>query len=48
MLNTTEVDRKRNRVLLTATVPASLFTALASSENSAAQSEAEPASDASK
>lgn len=48
MLKTAQVDRKRNRVLVTATIPVSLFTALASNQNSAGQPEPEPAADASK
>jgi hypothetical protein len=48
MLKTAAVDRRRNRVLLTATVPVSMFTSLSSSENSAAPTEPPPASNASK
>jgi hypothetical protein len=48
MLKTAVVDRKRNRVLITATVPVSMFTSLASSESSAAPTEPPSASHASK
>ena len=48
LLRSAEVARSRNRVLLKANVPVSMFTGLAGQEDSAAQSEAGPASGASK
>lgn len=48
LLRSAQVTQTRNRVLVRANVPVSMFTELASSENSAAQSEAEPAHNASK
>ncbi|HEY1987366.1 MAG TPA: hypothetical protein VGG85_18255 [Terracidiphilus sp.] len=48
LLRTAEVNQKRNRVLITATVPGSIFTGLASGDNSSAQTEPAPPSDASK
>jgi hypothetical protein len=48
LLRTAEVTQTRNRVLLKANVPVSMFAGLAGSEDSAVQSEALPGSDASK
>jgi hypothetical protein len=48
LLKTAEVNQKRNRVVVTARVPVSMFAGLAAGENSAAQTETEPPSGASK
>jgi hypothetical protein len=48
LLRTAEVNQKRNRVQITATIPASMFSGLASGENSSAQTAPDPASGASK
>jgi hypothetical protein len=48
LLRSAEVTQSRNRVLLKANVPVSMFTGLAGGENSSVQSEAVPGSDASK
>ena len=48
LLKTAEVNQKRNRVVVTARVPVSMFAGLASGENSAAHSDAEPIPEASK
>ncbi len=48
LLRSAEVTRSRNRVLLKANVPVSMFAGLAGEEDSAGQSEAGPAQDASK
>ena len=48
LLESAEVNQKRNRVFVTAKVPVSMFAGLASGENSAAQTEAKPPSGASK
>ena len=48
LLRSADVSVSRNRVLLKANVPVSMFTGLAGGDDSAIQSEAEPASSASK
>jgi hypothetical protein len=48
LLRSAEVTQSRNRVLLKANVPVSMFSGLAGGEDSSVQSEAVPASDASK
>lgn len=48
LLQSAEVTQSRNRVVVKANVPVAMFTGLAAGENSAAQSEAEPGSAASK
>ena len=48
LLKSAEVTQTRNRVVVKATVPVSMFTGLASGENSASESEAQPAPEASK
>ena len=48
LLRSAEVTQSRNRVLLKANVPVSMFTGLAGREDSAVQSEAEPSPSASK
>ena len=48
LLKTAEVDPERNRVVVTATVPASMLASWLDGENSAVQTEPAPASDASK
>jgi hypothetical protein len=48
LLRSAQVTQSRNRVLLKANVPVSMFTGLAGGEDSAVQSEAMPGSDASK
>ena len=48
LLRSAEVTQSRNRVLLKANVPVSMFTGLAGDEDSAVQREAPPASNASK
>ena len=48
LLRSAEVTQSRDRVLLKANVPVSMFTGLAGDEDSAVQSEAMPGSDASK